>query len=526
MGFQGIQGVQGIQGLDGAYAGQGIQGAIGIQGIQGIQGPQGLDGAYAGQGIQGATGFQGIQGIQGPQCAQGTQGTIGYQGIQGIQGIQGPQGSQGSQGLQGRQGIQGIQGVQGVQGLQGLQGLLGLQGTQGIQGFQGTQGFQGLQGSQGLQGVQGTTPYEDCESVNINICSAVPNSFLSASFSPNLPILSGETVKIVSSIDPQYFVKGIVSNYNTTSGNITITVLDGNYPVECEVVLTEQKDMIFVVDNSGSITLDEMNQQKAFLNALVDNLEANITSGDVQIGISLFGTFGSLVIGLTSDVIAIRAAITSLTNGGGSTNLLEGVCYANNELVANGRIGVDKQLVLLTDGIQNTSDNTCSGVTANSTSFRSYVKDIKDAGTKVTLVVYGILDERKTVIDYYITGNYVNNPVPSNGIYFEASFEELDKLVQAVTLEIYGNEVIYSDWCLLYGYGDVGVSGTQGVQGIQGISIQGTIGSQGIQGIQGFRGNDGTSVVIQGSVPTSPDLGSIVNPAIGDGYIVENTGHL
>jgi hypothetical protein len=49
-------------------------------------------------------------------------------------------------------------------------------------------------------------------------------------------------------------------------------------------------------------------------------------------------------------------------------------------------------------------------------------------------------------------------------------------------------------------------------------------GPQGIQGIEGPQGNDGTSVVIQGSVAEITDLDNIVDPNPGDLYIVIDNG--
>jgi secreted protein with Ig-like and vWFA domain len=111
--------------------------------------------------------------------------------------------------------------------------------------------------------------------------------------------------------------------------------------------------MAFIIDASGSIDITEMNQQKTFLVALIDDLEASISSGDVRISVSSFGTLGSFLLGFSTDVVAIKAAINGIALNQGATNILEGICYGYNEIVANGRVGVDKQILLLTDGVQN-----------------------------------------------------------------------------------------------------------------------------------------------------------------------------
>ena len=78
--------------------------------------------------------------------------------------------------------------------------------------------------------------------------------------------------------------------------------------------------------------------------------------------------------------------------------------------------------------------------------------------------------------------------------------------------------------------GEVGPQGPQGEQGIQGPQGEqgekGDQGEMGPQGPQGEKGADGTSVNIKGSVAAVADLANLEGMAVGDGYIVEATGHL
>jgi Collagen triple helix repeat (20 copies) len=76
--------------------------------------------------------------------------------------------------------------------------------------------------------------------------------------------------------------------------------------------------------------------------------------------------------------------------------------------------------------------------------------------------------------------------------------------------------------------GDTGDTGSQGIQGPIGpqgpTGATGPQGIQGIQGEQGVEGPTGTSLDIQGSVPSAGDLPPTGNP--GDAWIAADTGHM
>lgn len=56
--------------------------------------------------------------------------------------------------------------------------------------------------------------------------------------------------------------------------------------------------------------------------------------------------------------------------------------------------------------------------------------------------------------------------------------------------------------------------------------IPGPPGADGAPGPEGPQGPPGESIQIMGSVPTSTDLLGVTTPAIGDGWIAQDTGHL
>lgn len=78
------------------------------------------------------------------------------------------------------------------------------------------------------------------------------------------------------------------------------------------------------------------------------------------------------------------------------------------------------------------------------------------------------------------------------------------------------------------GIGATGATGTVGAtgNGATGATGLGATGATGVTGSTGPQGNNGTSVTIVGNVATSGDLPNPYTGNIGDGYLVNDTGHL
>ena len=70
--------------------------------------------------------------------------------------------------------------------------------------------------------------------------------------------------------------------------------------------------------------------------------------------------------------------------------------------------------------------------------------------------------------------------------------------------------------------GEVGFVGSQGEVGF--VGSNGVDGFTGSQGDIGFTGSAGTSIVLKGAVDTVSDLDNIVNPEVGDFYVVSSVG--
>jgi hypothetical protein len=115
--------------------------------------------------------------------------------------------------------------------------------------------------------------------------------------------------------------------------------------------------VILVLDGSGSINTSEFNQMKTFASDVVSSFA--VGPDDAHIGVVQFsGTSrGRVEIGLSSDATAVNNAITSMSQIYGSTDIYEAISLARTEFSNNGRSGIPKAIILLTDGAHQESNN-------------------------------------------------------------------------------------------------------------------------------------------------------------------------
>uniref|UniRef100_A0A8C9EVF3 Collagen alpha-1(VI) chain n=1 Tax=Pavo cristatus TaxID=9049 RepID=A0A8C9EVF3_PAVCR len=160
-GFDGTQGPPGPKGDPGAYGpkgGKGEPGEDGKPGRQGIPGSPGEKGAPGNRGEPGPlgeTGDEGSPGADGPPGERGSNGERGPPGSPGDRGPRGDLGEPGPPGDQGREGPLGPPGDQGEPGPPGPKGYRGDDGPRGNEGPKGAPGAPGLPGDPGLMGERG-----------------------------------------------------------------------------------------------------------------------------------------------------------------------------------------------------------------------------------------------------------------------------------------------------------------------------------------------------------------------------------
>ncbi|XP_048356716.1 collagen alpha-1(VI) chain [Sphaerodactylus townsendi] len=160
-GFDGLRGPPGPKGDPGPYGPKGgpgdpgLDGRAGRPGNTGVPGEKGQPGSSGGAGEKGESGDEGNPGPDGPVGERGANGERGPQGIPGVRGPRGEKGEPGPQGDQGREGPFGPPGEPGEAGPAGPKGYRGDEGSPGPEGLKGPLGPPGLPGDAGLMGERG-----------------------------------------------------------------------------------------------------------------------------------------------------------------------------------------------------------------------------------------------------------------------------------------------------------------------------------------------------------------------------------
>ena len=112
-------------------------------------------------------------------------------------------------------------------------------------------------------------------------------------------------------------------------------------------------DFMLVLDGSESISSADFDLMRTFAGSLVGHF--TISPSDAHAGIVQFASEGQgrVEIGLSSDLAAIQAAASAMTQIIGGTDIQEGIALAQGELIVAGRAGVPQVLIVLTDGEHN-----------------------------------------------------------------------------------------------------------------------------------------------------------------------------
>ncbi|XP_054982707.1 collagen alpha-1(VI) chain [Sorex araneus] len=154
-GFPGLPGCKGAPGFDGFQGPPGPKGDAGAFGQKGHKGEPGADGAPGRPGSMGAPGDEGEPGQPGPPGEKGEAGDEGNPGPDGAPGDRGGPGERGPQGTPGVRGPRGDPGEAGPQGDQGREGPVGVPGDPGEAGPIGPKGYRGDEGPPGSEGPKG-----------------------------------------------------------------------------------------------------------------------------------------------------------------------------------------------------------------------------------------------------------------------------------------------------------------------------------------------------------------------------------
>ena len=126
-------------------------------------------------------------------------------------------------------------------------------------------------------------------------------------------------------------------------------------PLDCPT------DMVFVVDQSGSIGPANFNQMKTFLSHLVSRLD--IDSGHTRVGLITYssGVGNGFNLSDYSTIASVQSAVSSLTYTGGGSNTAGALAYVHTTMLtsaAGDRSNVPNVVIVLTDGQSNSQSAT------------------------------------------------------------------------------------------------------------------------------------------------------------------------
>ena len=115
-------------------------------------------------------------------------------------------------------------------------------------------------------------------------------------------------------------------------------------------------DIVFVVDESGSIGSNNFAKMKSFISQLVGRMD--IDSGNTRVGLVTFSSNVGAGFNLSdhNTVASVQLAISSLSYSGGFTNTAGALAYVRTVMLtsaAGDRSNVPNVVVVLTDGQSN-----------------------------------------------------------------------------------------------------------------------------------------------------------------------------
>ncbi|UCE37960.1 MAG: VCBS repeat-containing protein [Thermoplasmata archaeon] len=141
-----------------------------------------------------------------------------------------------------------------------------------------------------------------------------------------------------------YLYGGRLVGFVPDEATLTIT-LEGKGGVPGALI---SQDVIFCMDSSSSmLSSDPSRERIAGAKYYVDLLSYPARAGVVD-----FDDTSRLVIGLTDDYDAVKAALNSI-NDDGMTDMSRGLILSINELINNGNYNYNRIIILLTDGSNN-----------------------------------------------------------------------------------------------------------------------------------------------------------------------------
>lgn len=169
-----------------------------------------------------------------------------------------------------------------------------------------------------------------------------------------------------------------------------------------------EMDVVLLVDVSGSVKGYEYYIHNA-LNTLVDKVE--LSEDGINIGAVTFSNQGWVICPLTDNKALLKEKFVNIISNEGGTQMGNGIFVAVNELM-NGRRGVQKMLIILSDGAVD-----------NSADVKTMTTMLKTSGVKIcsVLIITSTIDKQ------------LMKDISSN-CYLESSYENLNKEIEKLDI--------------------------------------------------------------------------------------------
>jgi hypothetical protein len=162
----------------------------------------------------------------------------------------------------------------------------------------------------------------------------------------------GSGLPMVSYIDFAQTAMGAVHTKGTPTHVHTYYAKSTGNSGRVAAACTSVADIMLVIDNTGSQRISEYATVTIpALNGMVQDWID--TSKDVKVGTVLILETPVLRKSLTTDLASVITSNTAIAQPSGSTNIASAITLASDELVNNGRAGVPKVMIILTDGAPN-----------------------------------------------------------------------------------------------------------------------------------------------------------------------------
>ncbi|XP_067404685.1 collagen alpha-1(VI) chain [Emydura macquarii macquarii] len=386
-GFDGLQGPPGPKGDPGSYGVKGAKGEPGIDGKTGRpgnagnSGDKGQVGSPGAPGEKGELGDEGPQGPDGPPGERGSNGERGPLGTPGVRGPRGDKGDPGPQGDQGREGPLGAPGDPGEAGLIGPKGYRGDEGPIGPEGPKGAPGAPGLPGDPGLMGERGADGIPGNGTDGFLGFSGYPGNRGDPGINgtKGYPGAKGDEGEAGDPGDdnPTIGAKGQkgAKGHRGPEGPLGPPGPPGPPgPDECEILDIIMKmcscceckcgpiDVLFVLDSSESIGLQNFHIAKDFIIKVIDRLSKDervkFERGDSQVGVVQYSHGNTQELVAMGDpsidnIGALKEAVKNLKWIAGGTYTGEALQFTKDRLLSQ-FASENRVAIVITDGRSDT----------------------------------------------------------------------------------------------------------------------------------------------------------------------------